>query len=296
MLKVADIVIVSTLVILGGCGVQTTGPSPGAWRWIFGTGGAALSSLDETGKTHLFMRCQTGSIGINWPATTVDSSALFIVSQAGQEYEIHEISWTGEERRRLYSSREMPTFLAVSEDKGRLAFIEGHDLVVLSLGRSAGAATLVTGTAGYGPSWCPEGLRLVFETTEKEVCVSSMSGEVTIVATQAGRPAWHPQLQKILFWRGREFILFDLDTREESVVAHTKQAFDSAGSWMSPTWCPDGRYFVYYEAVSTWPRDSARVYLVDTETRKQLLITKKVTCPIGGLAWLRGDVRSGDGY
>jgi Tol biopolymer transport system component len=241
----------------------------------------------------------TSQAGVEWfPSLSPDGKWLVYAVKAGAaNRHIYLQSVNGQNpldlTRDSSADDDQPVF---SPDGELIAFRSSRDGGgIFVMGRTGEAARRVT-SAGFNPSWSPDGTQLAFNTENIELYPQNpygRSGELWTVTLNTGEtkrlldedatlPSWSPHNHRIAFTRR-------LSNRGQGGVwtippkggTATPATHGNARDW-NPVWSPDGRY-LYFVSDRSGSMNLWRV-LIDETSGKTLAEPEPITTPAAYLA------------
>ena len=225
-----------------------------AAQWI--AGGGSGSGVAERSQEFAFQRITNLPGPERNPDISPDGRQVLYTSRAAGNSDIYLLRVGGAHAINLTAS--------ATEYDGQARFSPNGDQIVFRSNRDGGGLFLMgaTGesvkrltTAGYDPSWSPDGRRVVYsmegvddpyarwifaELWTVEVATGATS---KIYAGDAVQPAWSPDGSRIAYWAntGGQRDIWTIPATGGTPEAITQ---DLATDW-SPTWSPDGRWLYF---------------------------------------------------
>jgi tricorn protease len=146
------------------------------------------------------------------------------------------------------------TDLAVSPDGKKLAVIVQGELFVVGA-KDGGEATRITFTTGMesSPVWS-KGSNILYYTVSKKganaICKYNFPAgketQLTDAGADEGSLTLSPDGKKLAFIRrGKDLMVLDLETKEETLVAKGNMSFSPVSSQGTVSWSPDNRWIAY---------------------------------------------------
>jgi Tol biopolymer transport system component/C-terminal processing protease CtpA/Prc len=184
--------------------------------------------------------------------------------------------------------------LALSPDGKKVAFVAHGDVFAASAkgDNAGGEATRVTNTPGLEQeiAWAPDSKRIVYGSDRDGVWhlyrydfSKSAETRLTNTALSDYIPQFSPDGKKISFVRdGHELIVYDVESKQEKVLAKGILDQPPFESMDSVAWSPDSRWIAYTSETS---KNFTNAWVVAAEGGEPHQVTFLANSSLGSLAW-----------
>lgn len=209
------------------------------------------------------------------PAWSPDGREIAFTSKRGGSLDLYVMDASGENTRRLTSTKDDDAHPTWSPDGTRIAFARGDgDLYVIPV--AGGAATKLTATLmpEYEPAWSPDGASIAYTqrvpgTLVREVWVldvaSRKSRKVTSLNAQCFTPAWSPDGKTIGFSVNRGGGRYAIHTVGVDGTGLRRVTPAGGEDAFEPAWSPDGTLIAFSRGGSIVTVDDAGTETVLTD-------------------------------